>query len=93
VRYGEPYALVVGNSTDWKGVDRVVAIVKDEIHRHRKNCGCFLAQRIVNGDLCTSATATEHSKLSSKTDGANHIIMPNIQHSFNTKWQIVQIVN
>jgi hypothetical protein len=39
VRNGEPYALVVGNSTDWKGVDRAVAIVKDEIHRHRKNCG------------------------------------------------------
>ncbi|KAL3777832.1 hypothetical protein ACHAWO_013052 [Cyclotella atomus] len=28
VRNGEPYALVVGNATAWKGVDRAVAIVK-----------------------------------------------------------------
>jgi hypothetical protein len=44
VRYGEPFAIVVGNASDWRSVDRAVNIVKDGIHCHQKSCGCFLAK-------------------------------------------------
>lgn len=40
VRYGDPYVLITGFSTDWRGVDYAVEMVKDEIRKHQRNCRC-----------------------------------------------------
>ena len=43
MKYGDPYAAIVGNAADYRSVDRDVGIEKEEMKiTLHKGCCCFL---------------------------------------------------